>query len=365
MVFKYITKRGGINISHRILKLLLVAALLVCLAGSATAKTENELRDFLKADTTESMPIGPGFTALNAAELLQKNAAAAGFSCRVIEITYSDGFLYYANEFGEDSGGLTVCSRGVKGGTNGIDKLLDPVVDGQALKISSLHGTCGSEYGHKGKDGQLVPVKSHKYMGAAPQVAQEQDQDEGHEAEKPLVTADPEIHNNTFNDTRQTVENITQVINETERTVENISKVINETGQTAGKIKETVRKPVRDTVEIVQDEEKLKQVVKDRIKEKSNNISVPRERCGQVVNARAACTQIVDKARDCSSSGIGIPQGANNSSQENETIGFNSELIPPTSNNTSDKIDAAVQNFEESEDKSPGYLRQLLNWIFN
>jgi hypothetical protein len=111
-------------------------------------------------------------------------------------------------------------------------------------------------------------------------------------------------------------------------------------------------------VEIVQDEEKLKQAIKNQVKEKANNISVPRERCGQIINARAACTQLVDKAKDYSSSGIGIPQGANNSTQENNTF------IPPASNNTSSKIDAVVENFEQSEDQSPGYLRLLLNYIF-
>ena len=111
-------------------------------------------------------------------------------------------------------------------------------------------------------------------------------------------------------------------------------------------------------VEIVQDEEKLKQAIKNQVKEKANNISVPRERCGQIINARAACTQLVDKAKDYSSSGIGIPKGANNSTQENNTF------IPPASNNTSSKIDAVVENFEQSEDQSPGYLRLLLNYIF-
>lgn len=131
----------------------------------------------------------------------------------------------------------------------------------------------------------------------------------------------------------------------------------NETGQTAEKIKDTVKNPVRDTVEIVQDEEKLKQAIKNKVKEKANNISVPRE-SGQIINARAACTQLVDKAKDYSSSGIGIPKGANNSTQENNTF------IPPASNNTSSKIDAVVENFEQSEDQSPGYLRLLLNYIF-
>jgi predicted RND superfamily exporter protein len=126
----------------------------------------------------------------------------------------------------------------------------------------------------------------------------------------------------------------------------------------AEKIKDTVKNPVRDTVEIVQDEEKLKQAIKNQVKEKANNISMPRERCGQIINARAACTQLVDKAKDYSSSGIGIPQGANNSTQENNTF------IPPASNNTSSKIDAVVENFEQSEDQSPGYLRLLLNYIF-
>jgi PKD repeat protein len=91
-------------------------------------------------------------------------------------------------------------------------------------------------------------------------------------------------------------------------------------GKAAEKIKDTVKNPVRDTVEMVQDEEKLKQAIKNQVKEKANNISVPRERCGQIINARAACTQLVDKAKDYSSSGIGIPQGANNSTQENNTF---------------------------------------------
>ena len=91
-----------------------------------------------------------------------------------------------------------------------------------------------------------------------------------------------------------------------------------ETGQSAEKINYTVKNRVRDTVEIVQDEEKLKQAIKDKVKEKANNISVPRE-SGQIINARAACTQLVDKAKDYSSSGIGIPKGANNSTQKNNT----------------------------------------------
>lgn len=91
-----------------------------------------------------------------------------------------------------------------------------------------------------------------------------------------------------------------------------------ETGQTAEKIKDTVKNPVSDTVEIVQDEEKLKQAIRNQVKEKANNISVPRE-SGQIINARAACTQLVDKAKDYSSSGIGIPKGANNSTQKNNT----------------------------------------------
>lgn len=153
------------------MKIVLVAALFICLVGSATAKTEQDLRNFLDEDKTEKIAITNNFTTKEAAETVKDNAAAAGFSCRVVEIEYEDGFKYWVNEFDSNSGGLTVSCRGAKDGS-GIDKqVIDPIVDGKTLRIKCLSGTCPYEYGHKDQNDKLVKVLSHQYIDSPTQGA--------------------------------------------------------------------------------------------------------------------------------------------------------------------------------------------------
>jgi len=79
-----------------------------------------------------------------------------------------------------------------------------------------------------------------------------------------------------------------------------------------------------------------------------DNTSAPRTMRDDARYAGAVCTKIIDTAKNNSAPGVGVL---------NESIGTQV-------NNTSSKIDAAVRNFEKSEDKSPEYLRKLLNYIF-
>jgi len=129
--------------------------------------------------------------------------------------------------------------------------------------------------------------------------------------------------------------NTTPVINDT-TPVEYISKENVNSGNTTVEIIETIEPYIPpNPAELVQTNT-------------SNNISAPRTMRDDARYVHAVCTKIVDTAKNTSAPGVGVL---------NESIGTQV-------NNTSSKIDAAVRNFEKSEDKSPEYLRKLLNYIF-
>lgn len=66
---------------------------------------------------------------------------------------------------------------------------------------------------------------------------------------------------------------------------------------------------------------------------------------GPDIDAREICTDAVKKVKEKSSSRIAVPKGID---------------ACDTYHRVNKTIDAVVENFEQSEDKSPGFLRQLL-----
>jgi hypothetical protein len=306
---------------NRYLKVLLVAAILLCFVGAASAKTEPTKESITNFITNFEAPAGEDY--------LESfyNAYTSEFAGNC------DLWKDYVSTYYQDSGN-----------TRGYSSIY---IDNIGNIVSP-----GCEAGE-------MPVKSHKYSESGAETPNESEPPVNKDRQSRHTPKEigPDI------DTREFCTDAVKKVKEKSSSRIAVPKGIDETEWTSGEIVETVRKPIKETVDTISNEEKLKEAVQERVKEKSNNIIVPRENCEQIINTREACTQIVTKARDSAPySNLGIPQDESGEKISNDS---EVEVTQDECNNTSCTIDAIVENYEESEDKNPGYLRKLLNYFLN